>query len=214
MSSSSESQRPELGGGRRKLPLLFAGLVLLTTLALSLIAGCIRRVPAPADDAPAPAPYSAVITWLDVEVPESAEAGLHSGTQPSEAGSPLPAAALRLAFAKSGRVWADSALIDGRQSAHIAEAWSEAVAMFAERQPLSEPIVTLGFDERVCALPQDLLARLIVAVGQSSYDDKGLKPRDGDRQLSGLEVDSFCPPRASRSDRSPEPGPREEGSGR
>ena len=214
MSSSSESHRPELGGGRRKLPLLFAGLVLLTTLALSLIAGCIRRVPAPTDDAPAPAPYSAVITWLDVDIPESSETGLHSGTQPSEAGAPLPAAALRLAFAKSGRVWADSALIDGRQSARIAEGWSEAVAMFAERQPLGEPVVSLGFDERVCTLPQDLLVRLIVAVGQSSYNEKGLKPRDGDRHLSGLAADSFCPPRASRSDRSPGPGPRDEGPAR
>ncbi len=197
---------------QRKLPLLFAGLVLLTTLALSLIAGCIRRVPAPADEAPAPAPYSAVITWLDVELPTAAELGLPPITQAAAPNIPLPAAALRLAFAKSGRVWADSALTDGRQSAHIAEGWEEAVAMFVNRQPLGETIVTLGFDERLCSLPKDLLGRLVVAVGQSSYNKKGLEPRDGDRQLSGIVVGSLCAPRSSQNDQKTEPNPRDEGS--
>lgn len=204
MSSSSEPLRSEEGRRQRRLPLLFAGLVLLTTLALSLIAGCIRRVPAPTDDAPTPAPYSAVITWLDVELLAAAELGHTPNAPPSETGTPLPAAALRLAFAKSGRVWADTALTDGRQRARIAEGWEDALAMFVERQPLGEPIVVLGFDERVCSLPKDLLMRLVVAVGQSSYEKEGLKPRDGDRELAGVEVDSFCAIRSKASDHKPE----------
>ena len=72
---------------------------------------------------------------------------------------------------QGGRVWADGALTDGRQSARIAEGWEEAVAMLIDRQPLGEPIVTLGSTIGVVS-PKDFV-RLIFAVVSPATTRRG-----------------------------------------
>ena len=175
---------------REKLPQLLALVVLITTVVLSLIAGCIRRVPAPTDDAPAPAPYSAVVAWLEIELPQA----------PKSVGQPpavLPEIAIRLAFGSSDRIWADTALMDGRDQAQVAEDWGSVVRLLRSRTERDEAIVALGYREQLCSLDEDIRTRILLASTASTKQQIGHDERLGDEALEAVPLTKFC----RRSDR-------------
>lgn len=126
-----------------------AARILLVALAITTL-GCIRRYPAPEDQAPAKTPYTALALYLEVLPPIAADA------------PPLPSAALRLGFHGDAEVFADAALIDGPEHAAIAETWPAALALL---KPRTEPIVLLAsaIDAARCAQLAPLAERILVA---------------------------------------------------
>jgi len=179
MSSTSEATRKPGPFLRRHLPTIASGLVLLSAVTASLVGGCIRRVPAPTDDAPADSPYSAVATWRDISLPALPQSG----------GVPLPEAALRLAIGPDASIWMDSALVDGRESALIHEDLAPALRALEGR---AEDIVLIGFDPSLCAALRPLGERLIVAAGTSSFKAEGTNSRAKAETLLGIPLASLC----------------------
>jgi hypothetical protein len=179
MSSTSERARPPRSFLRRHLPTIATGLILVVAGAASLIGGCIRRVPAPSDDAPAQSPYSAIATWREVSLPALPDSGA----------APLPRAALRFALGSEGSVWMDSALVDGRNEATVHEDYDSALEALRAR---SETIVILGTDSRLCGLEDALRLRMIVAAGTSRFSAEGKESRAKEETLLGIPLRSFC----------------------
>ncbi len=164
-------------------------LLLLGTAAAVTVAGCIRRYPAPTGPAPASMPYSAIATWLRIELPSAPEA--------DEA---LPDAAFRLAIASGGEVFADAALIDPAGTARIAEDWESALALLGTG---SEPVILIATADTIapsrCAALRELGARVVVAAGTSGFSDDGpdKRPLAGGVSrdpLARAPLDLVCPP--------------------
>lgn len=204
MSSASEETAGASPGRLRRLraqlPSIAAALLLLAAAVGSFIGGCIRRVPAPADDAPTEAPYSAVATWRDVTIPPLPE---------GESGSVLVQPALRLSFDRQSRPWMDSALVDGRAGASIHEEVAPALEALLAR---SEPIVVIGIDGLPCSALKGLEDRIQIAAGLSRYSKEGQElPGDsesGRESLRGVPLTVFCPP-VDAADGSGEGGARD-----
>ncbi len=179
---SSTSELPGKSAGtpfRRRLPALAAGAMLLTAAAASFIGGSIRRTPAPASDAPADSPYSAVAAWRDSRLPEG----------PISGGVPLPGAALRLAVGPKSRIWMDSALIDGRDGAVVREDIESALTTLKSR---SEPIVLIGFDPALCSALLPFGARLLVAAGTARFNLLGKAKSSKAETLLGIPLAPLC----------------------
>lgn len=164
----------------RWLPALASGLLILIALGASFVGGCIRRVPAPTDDAPARSPYSAVATWRNVNLPSVPESG----------GAPLPGAALRLAIGPSESVWMDSALVDGRSAPVIEQDLASALRALSGRQ---ENIVVLGFDPGLCSTLLPFGERVVVAAGRSAFSEPGNSARAKGETLVGVPLATLCP---------------------
>jgi len=154
--------------------------MLLVAAAASFIGGSIRRTPAPSGDAPADSPYSAVATWRDALLPDEGAAS---------DGVPLPKAALRLAVGSEGRIWMDSALVDGREGAIVHEELKPALAALKSRD---EPIVLIGFAPTLCPELLDVEDRLLVAAGTSRFDLEGKAKRATPETLVGLPLATLC----------------------
>ncbi len=155
--------------------------LLLVAVAGATIGGCIRRYPAPAEPPPATHPYDAIATYRGITLP-----ALPTGGQASEA---LPEAALRLAVGPgTGHVFADTALVDGREAGLTADGWSEGLALLADRP---EPIVLLAHEAAMAPLVCESLAplrdRLVVAAGVSHYEDGDGPP------LGVVPLAAVCP---------------------
>ena len=161
---------------RRHLPSIAALVVVLIALTSALIGGCIRRVAAPSDVAPAESPYSAVASWLEIDLPP----------RPSGEALPLPPNGLRLALYDNGRVWMDSALADGREDAVIEEGLEQALQALGQR---TEPVVLLGVEDPLCSALQAFEERVLVAVGESRY---ALDSKDKSEPLLGVPLKDFC----------------------
>lgn len=180
MSSISELPRESAGAAfRRRLPALAIGAMLLTAAAASFVGGSIRRTPAPTSDAPADSPYSAVATWRNARLPSA----------PVSEGLPLPTAALRLAVGPEGRIWMDSALVDGREGAEVHEGIDSARAALKSR---SEQIVLIGFDLALCPALLPFEDRLLVAAGTSRFNLQGKAKKAKVETLVGLPLARLC----------------------
>jgi hypothetical protein len=163
------------GSAERSVALVFVVLVL---------AGCLRRYPAPDEPAPTDTPYTALAVYLEISPPVRPDAPA------------LPRAALRLAFASGGAVFADAALVDGPEHAAVTETWAGALALLS---PRSEPIVLLASElspER-CELLTSLGERVRVAVrptDASMYPiEKRAQAGEGSLdQLGGAELAEVC----------------------
>ena len=165
-------------------------LLLVLASAAAFVGGCIRRYPVPVEPPEAKMPYSAIATWRGIELPA-----------PLEGAAPLPAGALRLAVGPSiDDVFADTALVDGREAARTADGWDECVALVGEA---GGPIVLIAhaelLDPGLCARLEPLSPRLVVATGVSGYADEGgdlREPVDGISRdpLAGGSFVQVCPP--------------------
>ncbi len=143
-------------------------LLAIAGIAAAFIGGCIRRYPAPTEPLPAPMPYSAIATWRQIQPPAA------------DGDDPLPLAALRLAVGPTGeQVFADSALVDGRDAAVTADGWTDAWALLS---PRSEPIVLLAtvgaLSAEQCAALAGQGDRVVVAAGVPAYGADGPSERD------------------------------------
>lgn len=144
-------------------------------LATLLLAGCIRRYPAPDGPAPTDTPYSALALYLEIDPPVRADA------------APLPRAALRLAFGPDGAVFADAALVDGPEHAAITETWAGALALL---KPRSGQIVllTAELSPDRCTQLAPLAERILVA---TRGEDGSLYPIERREQAEGVSRDQL-----------------------
>jgi hypothetical protein len=163
-------------------------LLFLVAVGGVTIAGCIRRYPAPTEPLPAPHPYSAIVTYRRILLPPL----------PEDA-APLPDSALRLAIGPSTRsVFADTALVDGRDQGRTADGWEAALELLSAR---TEPIVLLGdsaaLTPATCETLAPLRDRLLPAGGRSFYADDGPEPRtagEGSQDpLGRIALTLLCP---------------------
>lgn len=143
--------------------------LLLVAGVAATIGGCIRRYPAPTEPGAAPHPYSAIATWRRITLPPSPENA-----------AALPSAALRLAVGPGmDQVFADTALVDGRDLGVTADGWGPALALLEARP---EPIVLLGdpaaLNPATCETLAPLADRLIAAGGAPMYAAADAVPRD------------------------------------
>jgi len=164
--------------------------LLLVAVAGATIAGCIRRYPAPTEPQSAPYPYSAIATYRGIVLsPLSPDA------------KPLPTAALRLAIGPApDSVFADTALVDGRDAGVTADGWPAALALLTAR---TEPVVLLadpaGLTPATCETLAPLVDRLVVAGGASMYGADADPPdarAEGDGSadpLGRIPLASLCP---------------------
>lgn len=180
MSSTSELPNESKGARfRRRLPALAAGAMLLVAAAASFVGGSIRRTTAPPGDAPAESPYSAVATWRNAQLPGGA----------ASEGTPLPRTALRLAVGPEGRIWMDTALIDGREGAVVHEDIESALSTLQSR---NEPIVLIGFEPALCSALLPFGDRLLVAAGTPRFNLQGKAKRAKAETLVGLPLAPLC----------------------
>lgn len=172
---------------------VLSAILLAAAGAAAAIGGCIRRYPAPAEPPEATMPYSAVATWRGIELPPA-------GDPPGPA---LPLAAARLAIGPGHEdVFADTALLDGRDAARVADGREAALALLGEGDGpvvlLIDPRVlgTGGWDWCMHLVP--LADRLVVAAGRSGFADGGPEERadvtaSSRDPLSALPLRALCP---------------------
>lgn len=163
-------------------------LLAIAAVAAAFVGGCIRRYPAPTEPLAAPMPYSAVATWRQIEL------------LPAPGDERLPETALRLAIGPNPeQVFADTALVDGREAGITADGWTDAWALVDGR---TEAIVLLAsagaLDPERCRALTGLGDRLIVAAGEPANGDDGPKERTEEPgtsrdPLSTGPLEAVCP---------------------
>lgn len=164
--------------------------VLLCAVAL---AGCIQRYEAPTEPVTTPTPYSAIALYRQIE------------PLVGVGGAPLPAAAVRVA-ARGEDVFADTALLDGPDSAAVAEGWEGVRGLLAKRANarivlLADPAGRLA----VCSQLEDSVERMRLAIRPEDRPLHPMKPVDRDEgsrdPLLGIRLGCPAPePAAERSE--------------
>ncbi len=162
----------------------FARSLVALLAATLLFAGCIRRYPAPDEPANTETPYTALSVYLEIVPPEHRDATV------------LPRAALRLALAADGAVFADAALVDGPEHAAITETWAGALALL---KPRSESIVLLASElsPEQCERLSPLTERIQVAARGSDASMYPIEEREEDvggsqDRLGGVPLAAVC----------------------
>ncbi len=138
-----------------------AATALVVVSAWAAATGCIPRYRAPDDPVVPATPYSALALYRAIVPPLRTD------------GTPLPRAALRLAWDGRG-VFADAALIDGPEHPAVTETWAGALALLQIRP--SDPVVAIveeGGIPAVCEQLGPMADRLRLAVRR---DDTPLHP--------------------------------------